>query len=143
MFNYVLYNIQSNIARSECKISLSFYFLYDALTGWDIVSVLPFLFFFFHVSSRKHHFSCSLLKKNDLHFQRFGFRTVWQWIENSITYDIFIHSSLSELFKVFSLEPAANSGEARQPTKSWFSVFRLPCATKCSWLHLYYYDAIW
>lgn len=118
MFNYVLYNIQSNIARSECKISLSFYFLYDALTGWDIVSVLPFLFFFFHVSSRKHHFSCSLLKKNDLHFQRFGFRTVWQWIENSITYDIFIHSSLSELFKVFSLEPAANSGEARQPTKS-------------------------
>lgn len=97
-----------SVRRSD---SLSFYFLYGLCQHNRHSVSFPKLLF--HVCSKKHIFSCSLLKINDLHFQWFVFITIWQWVEDAVDYDLFLHSSLSQLFRVFSLEPAANSEGAK------------------------------
>lgn len=124
------------------SVSLPFYFLYGMCQ--QVGHSMSFARLLFHVSSKKHCFSCRLLKINDLHFQRLI--TVWQWVENTIAYDLFLHSNLSELFKVFSLETAANSEEARKPTKTdlvSFGFLVQPSAVGCACTTAMHHSKIW
>lgn len=79
----------SETARSECKqisLSLFLFLVWQVSAGW---ASMHFARLLFHASSKKHCFSSSLLKTNNLHFQRSGLITLWQWVEDTIAYGLF------------------------------------------------------